>query len=112
MIGSTLPLMTSLTQYGASPSPATAAIRQITARRSSHVASVSFRCSGFLQVPYRIFPTTRRMYTAVMTILIVAMMVQVRWKRSVCWNEPTKTVISAINPLKPGKPRLARPAIT
>ena len=56
IIGSTLALITSLTHQGARPSPATAAMRQITARRSSQVASVSFRCSGFWQVPYNIFP--------------------------------------------------------
>lgn len=47
MIGSTLLLIRSLIQNGAIPKPATQAMRQITATRSSQVASVSFRCSGF-----------------------------------------------------------------
>ena len=43
MIGSTLLLIRSLIQNGAIPKPATQAMRQITATRSSQVASVSFR---------------------------------------------------------------------
>ena len=60
MIGSTLLLIRSLIQNGAIPKPATQAMRQITATRSSQVASVSFRCSGFKSLPYRILPTSRR----------------------------------------------------
>ena len=41
--GSTLSPIMWLTQKGAIPNPATQAMRQITATRSSHVASVSVR---------------------------------------------------------------------
>lgn len=51
MIDSTLLLIRSLIQNGAIPKPATQAMRQITATRSSQVASVSFRCSGFKTLP-------------------------------------------------------------
>ena len=44
----------------------------------------------------------------VMTMLEQATMVSTRWKVSAFWNEPTKMVISAIKPERPGKPRLAR----
>ena len=52
------------------------------------------------------------MYTAVITMDVQAMIVNTRWKVSVSWNAPTNTVISATNPLNPGRPREARPAIT
>ena len=53
-----------------------------------------------------------QMYTAVTTIEVQATMVQTRWKVSAFWNEPTKMVISATKPEKPGRPRLAKPATT
>lgn len=51
MIVETLPLTISLIQSGIVPMPAIAAIRQMTVSRSSHVASVSFRCASLRQVP-------------------------------------------------------------
>ena len=41
-----------------------------------------------------------------------ATIVKTRWNVSVCSNEPTNTVISATNPLSPGSPSDASPAIT
>ena len=46
------------------------------------------------------------------TIAVQAMIVATRWNVPAFSNEPTKIVISATKPEKPGKPRLARPATT
>ena len=47
-----------------------------------------------------------------MTIDVQAMTVTTRWNVSAFINAPLKMVISATKPLRPGSPRLARPAIT
>ena len=47
-----------------------------------------------------------------MTIDVQAMIVTTRWNVSLSMNAPLKIVISATNPLRPGRPRFARPAMT
>ena len=43
---------------------------------------------------------------------VQAMTVTTRWQVSSCMKAPVKMVISATKPLRPGSPRLARPAMT
>lgn len=64
MLDNTLPTPLSITllaHIGKVPRPATQAIRQITEKRSSHVASVSFTVSmcGYCNFWKSILPTTR-----------------------------------------------------
>ena len=100
-------LTRSLSQNGAIPIARIQTIRVTEASRSFQDASLKVKNSLFLIGPMPVEPVARNMFTTATTFQKVTML-----KVSGFCHEPMNTVISAANPLKPGRPNEQSPAIT